>query len=155
MWRPICDGTYAAIGCDKNLSESAKNLKLLDIILNIAIMVIFLEALVVSMILCSLFCYLRRVYQAQRRPTTLLKHFIYHTGISSIGVGGAILTSMYCLYQYYRLTSKILSVIITIIVAVVQPLALLIYICCVSDTALHPSPKWSVLSKNLQDLLQV
>ena len=80
----------------------------------------------VSIILCSLFCYLRRVYQAQRWPTTLLKHFIYHTGISSIGVGAAILTSTYCLYRYYRHTSKILSVIIIIIVAVVQPLVLLI-----------------------------
>ena len=125
VWKPICDGTYAAVGCDKNFSA---NLKLSDtnaIILNIAVLVLFLEALVVSIILCSLFCYLRRVYRAQRRPTTLLKLFIYYTGISSIGVGFAILASTSCLYQY-RHTSKILSAIVGTIIAVVAPLVLLI-----------------------------
>ena len=128
VWKPIIffDGTYAAIVCDKNFSA---NLKLLDtnaIILNTAVLVLFLEALVVSIIICSLFCYLRQVYQARRRPTTLLKHFIYHMGISSIGVGATILSSTYCLDRYYRHTSKILSVIIIMIFAVVVPLALLI-----------------------------
>ena len=128
MWRPIHDGTYEALGCDKNFS--ANNLKLLDtdfIIVDTAILVLFSEALVVSIILCSLFCYLRRVYRAQRQLTTLLKHFIYHTGISSVGVGLAILASTYALYQYYTQTSKILSAIVAYIIAVVvQLLALLI-----------------------------
>ena len=124
VWRPIIhDGTCAAVSCDKNFY-----LKLLDtdnIILNIAILVLFLEALVVSIILCSLFCYLRRVYRAQRQLTTLLKHFIYHTGI--VGVVFTILTSTYSLYRYYSHTAKISSIIVAynIIVAVVQPLALL------------------------------
>ena len=126
VWKPIHDGTDAALGCDKNYS--ANNLKLLDtdfIILETAILVLFSEALVVSIILCSLFCYLRRVYQAQRQLTTLLKHIIYHTGISSVAVGFMILTSMFSLYQYYGHTSKILSAYIIIMVAVVQPLLML------------------------------
>ena len=96
------------------------------IILNIAVLVLCLEILVISIILCSLFCFLRRVYRAQRQLTALLKHFIYHTGISSIILGFAILTSTSHLYQY-RHTSKILVI---IIVAVVQPLAYCLYLLC-------------------------
>ena len=123
MWIPIHDGTYEALKCNKH--SSAKWNKDL-IILNIAVLVLFLEALMVSIILCSLFCYLRRVYRAQRRPTTLLKHFIYHTGISSIIVGLTALWSTYLLHRYFRYDSKILSAIIHIIGAVVEPLVLLI-----------------------------
>ena len=129
VWRPIHDGTIAALCYDKNFS--ANLIKLWDtdaIIFDIAVLVLFLEALVVSIILCSLFCYLRRVYRAQRRPTTLLKHFIYHTGISSVGVGFAILSSMSYLYRYLheRYPSKTLSAIVGIIIAVVEPLGLLL-----------------------------
>ena len=129
VWKPIIhDDAYEALGCDKNFS--ANLIKLLNtdfIILDIAILVLFSEALVVSIILCCLFCYLRRVYKAQRRLTKVLKHFIYHTGISSVGVGFAILISIYRLYRYYnRLTSKIFSVIDGyILVAIVQPLLML------------------------------
>ena len=123
VWIPIRDGTYAALNCDKHFSAKV------DIdatILSIAILVLFLEVLVISIILCSLFCYLRRVYRAQRQLTTLLKHIIYHTGISSVGVGFMILASMFSLYQYYGHTSKILSAYIIIMVAVVEPLVLLV-----------------------------
>ena len=135
MWLPIRDGSYAAVNCDKNSSaEWYKDAT----ILNIAVLVLCLEILVISIILCSLFCYLRRVYRVRRQLTTLLKHFIYHMGISSACVGFAILTSTYCLYQYiyYRHTSntKFLSVIFAynIIIVIVQPLALLV--CAVFQT---------------------
>ena len=80
----------------------------------------------ISIILCSLFCYLKRVYKARRQLTTLLKHFIYHTGISSAVVG---FTLTYSLYQYLHDadTSKILSAIVnSIIIAIVEPLLMLI-----------------------------
>ena len=125
VWIPIRDGTNAALNCTCDKHFSAK----LDtdvIILNIAVLVLFLEALVISIILCSLFCYIGRVYRAQRQLTTLLKHIIYHTGISSVVVGFMILMSTYCLYRYYRHTSKILSAIANTIDAIVKPLVLLI-----------------------------
>jgi hypothetical protein len=78
VWMPIRDGTYVALCSDK--LYSAKLYK--DaFILNMAILVLCLEVLIVSLTLCSLFCYLRRVYKAQSQLTTLLKHFIYHTGV--------------------------------------------------------------------------
>ena len=100
LWLPIRDGTYEALNCDKTPSTKWDKDA---IILNIAILVLCLEVLVISIILCSLFCYLRRVYRAQRQLTVLLKHFIYHTGISSVVVGFAILMSTYCLYRYLHL----------------------------------------------------
>ena len=125
LWLPIRDGTYEALNCDKSPSTKWDKDA---IILNIAILVLCLEVLVISIILCSLFCYLRRVYKAQRQLTALLKHFIYHTGISSAVMGFMILTSAYSLYRYlhYRHTSKILSSIVYIIIAVVEPLLMLI-----------------------------
>ena len=127
VWIPIHDGTYAALSCDKNFTANLK-LDTDAIIFNVAVLVLFLEALVISIILCSLFCYIGRVYRAQRQLTTLLKHFIYHTGISSVGVGFAILMSTYCWYRYYYYghTPKILSAIVYTIVAVVEPLLMLI-----------------------------
>jgi hypothetical protein len=89
-------------------------------------LVLCLEVLIVSLTLCSLFCYLRRVYKTQRLLSTLLKHFIYHTGISSIVVGYIIFWSTYCLYRYCRHPSKILSEIAYIIRAVIVPLMLFI-----------------------------
>lgn len=123
VWIPIHDGTYEALNCDK-ISSTKWNKD--AVILNIAVLVLSLEVLTVSLILCSLFCYLRALYKAQRQLTTLLKHFIYHTGISGIVVGFAIFMSMYCLYRYYRPRhpSKILSAVVYTIGAVVEPLAL-------------------------------
>ena len=124
VWIPICDGTYEALNCDK--LSSARWYK--DaIILNIAVLVLCLEVLTVALTLCSLFCYLHRMYRAQKHLTTLLKHFIYHTCISGTVVGFALLMSMYCLYRYYYRSghpSKILSGTVYTIGAVIEPLAL-------------------------------
>jgi hypothetical protein len=126
VWIPIRDGTYEALNCDKLYSTQwDKDAS----ILNIAILVLCLEVLIVSLTLCSLFCYLRRVYKTQRKLTTLLKHFIYHTGICSVVVGLAILWSTYFLYRYYRYPSEVSSATIIIVYtigAVIGPLALLI-----------------------------
>ena len=104
VWIPIRDGAYEAHYCDKLSSVKWDKDA---IILNIANVVLCLEVLVISIILCSLFCYLRRVYKAQRqRLTTLLKHFIYHTGICSVVVGLEILWSM---YFYIDITIDILQ----------------------------------------------
>ena len=127
VWIPIRDVTYEALNCDEIYSTKWNKD---TIIFDIAVLVLFLEALVVSIILCSLFCYLRQVYKAQRQLTILLKHFIYHTSISSVVVGFVILTSIYRLYHYYKHTSKTLSALIIIIIntisAVEEPLLLLI-----------------------------
>ncbi|MCG8624507.1 MAG: hypothetical protein MJE68_21250, partial [Proteobacteria bacterium] len=125
MWIPIRDRSYQAWHCDK-LSSTQWDKD--AIILNIATLVLCLEVLVISIILCGLFCYLRRVYKARRqRLTTLLKHFIYHTGICSVVVGLEILWSTYFLYQcYYRYPLSVLSAITHTIDAVVAPLVLLI-----------------------------
>ena len=82
----------------------------------------------ISFTLCSLFCYLRLVYKAlsRRQLTTLLKHFIYHTGISSMIVGFMILVSVNSLYRHYhRSSSKSLSAIIYAIDGVIEPLLML------------------------------
>ena len=60
VWIPIHDRSYQAWHCDK-LSSTKWDKD--AIILNIAILVLCLEVLVISIILCSLFCYLRRVYK--------------------------------------------------------------------------------------------
>jgi hypothetical protein len=123
VWIPIHDGAIKALYCDK--LSSAKWDK--DaIILNIAILVLCLEVLIVSLTLCSMFCYLRRVYKAQRKLTKLVKHFIYHTSICSVVVGLVILWSTYYLYRYYRHPSKILSAIVHTLGGVIEALALLI-----------------------------
>ncbi len=124
VWMPICDA-YEAQYCESDKVYSAKWDK--DaIILNIAILVLCLEVLIVSLTLCSLFCYLRRVYKTQRKLTTLLKHFIYHTGICSVVVGLAILWSTYYLYRHHsNISSAIVHAIFTIGV-VIEPLTLLI-----------------------------
>jgi hypothetical protein len=96
------------------------------IIGSIVVLVLCLEVLIVSLTLCSLFCYLRRVYEAQRQLTTLLKRFIYYTGICSIVVGFAIFWSTYCLYRQYRHPSKITYRIIHTLGAAVEPLVLFI-----------------------------
>jgi hypothetical protein len=91
--------------------------------------VLCLEVLIVSLTLCSLFCYLRRVYKTQRQLNTLLKHFIYHTGICSIVLGLAIFWSTYFLYRHYRYHSELPSATIVIVYTigdVIGPLALLI-----------------------------
>ena len=123
IWIPIRDGTYAALHCD-NLKVPSTKWDKDAIIFDIAVLVLFLEALVVSIILCSLFCYLRRVYRARRQLTALLKHFIYHTGISSIIVEFAILTSTSHLYRYHRHPSS--TIIVDIIIAVILPLVMLV-----------------------------
>jgi hypothetical protein len=122
VWIPIRDGTYKALYCDEvYYTKWDKD----AIIGNIVILVLCLEVLIVSLTLCSLFCYLRRVYKTQRQLTTLLKYFIYHTGICSV-IGLAILSSTYFLYRYYRHPSELLSAIIFYIGGVIEPLALLI-----------------------------
>jgi hypothetical protein len=127
MWIPIRDGTYEAVICDEFNSSTKWNKD--GIILHIAILVLCLEILIVSLTLCSVFCYLRWVYNTQRQLTTWLKHFIYHTGICSVVVGLAILWSTYFLYRYYRYPSEVSSATIIIVYtigAVIGPLALLI-----------------------------
>jgi hypothetical protein len=127
MWIPIRDGTYEAVICDEFNSSTKWNKD--GIILHIAILVLCLEILIVSLTLCSVFCYLRWVYNTQRQLTTWLKHFIYHTGICSVVVGLAILWETYYLYRYYRHHSNSWSAIVHIIViigVVIEPLALLI-----------------------------
>jgi hypothetical protein len=120
---PIYDA-YEARYCESDKVYSAKWDK--DaIILNIAILVLCLEVLIVSLILCGLFCYLRRVYKAQRQLTTFLKHFIYYTGMS-VAVGLVALLEMYYFYQNYRHASQLLSAIIHTIAAVIEPLVLVI-----------------------------
>ena len=125
MWLPIRDGTYETLNCDNSSSTKWDKDA---IFLNIAVLVLCLEILVISIILCSLFCYLRRVYKAQRQFTTLLKHFIYHTGISSMIVGFMILVSVNSLYRHYHRSSssKSLSAIIYAIDGVIEPLLMLI-----------------------------
>ena len=124
VWIPIHDRTYQYHYCDKHSSTKWDKD---DIILNIAILVLSLEVLMISFILCSLFCYLCLVYRAhQRQLTTLLKHFIYHMAISSVIVGFAILMSTKSLYRYHRHSSKSLSVFVHTVGAVVEPLVLLI-----------------------------
>jgi hypothetical protein len=121
VWIPIRDGTYEVINCDR---LSSTKLDKDASIFNIAILVLCLEVLLVSLILCSQFCYLRLLYKAQRQLTTLLKHFIYHTGICSVVVGLAVLWSTYYLYRYYRHPSKILSAIVHTLGIIIEPLAL-------------------------------
>jgi hypothetical protein len=63
VWMPIRDGIYEAPYSDKWDTDV--------IIFNIAVLVLCLEVLIVSLTLCSLFCYLRRVYKTQRQLTTV------------------------------------------------------------------------------------
>jgi hypothetical protein len=121
----ICD-SYEALYCGKISPAKWDRLNKDAIIGNIVVLVVCLEVLIVSLTLCSLFCYLRWVYKAQKYLITLLKHFIYHMGISSVIVGFIIFWSTFCLYRYYRHPSKILSEIAYIIRAVIVPLMLFV-----------------------------
>ena len=123
MWIPIRDGTYEALYCDKLYSAKWDKDAIIG---NIVILVLCLEVLIVSLTLCSLFCYLRRMYKTQRQLTILLKHFIYHTAISSIVVGLVVLWDTYYLYQYYRHPSEHLSEIIYTIGTVLESLTLFV-----------------------------
>ena len=149
VWIPIRDGTYEALYCEKFYSAKWDKDAIIG---NIVILVLCLEVLILSVILCSLFFYLHRVYKTQRQLTTLLKHFIYHTGISSIVVGLIVLWDTYYFYQYYRHPSEHLSAIMYAI-GTVNRVSDIVCIRCVSDSTLHSSPKRSMLSKNSQDLL--
>ena len=130
LWIPIHDGTYEALNCDK-LTSSKWNED--AVILSVVRMVLCLEVLFVCLTLCCLFCYLRRL-QAHRQLTTLLKRFLYHTGINCIVVGCVTLMAIYCVYRYYRHPSKKLSGAVYALTSIVEPL--LVFISVVAQSLL-------------------